>query len=97
MTTPKFGVDDVVDQLLQLPICDLLKLQTTTDLETNLFDQIIQLDNEQLSMDHFLMWMRKLDKWCDNMTNIVHALRSIQMTVTKRRTNTDKSDDHIDG
>lgn len=97
MSVPSFGVDVVVDQLLTLGVCDLMKMNSTSDLQADLFHQIMELDNNLLSKEHYLLWMRKLDKWCDNMTDITHTLRRIQMSVTKQRINTEDNVDHIDG
>jgi hypothetical protein len=90
-----FGIDDIVDQTLFMPVCDLLKMESAIELEEVLFHQILQLDHHLLPMDDYIQWYAKLDKWSDNLSHIIHSFRAAQMSVTKRRVNADMADSDL--
>ena len=92
-----FGIDVIAEETLAMSVYELMKLRSTKDVETILLQQLYQLDNHKLSMPQYVQWMRKVDKWCDNLTNICDVFRTVQMTVTKQRVNTGDSILEIDG
>ena len=102
-STSDLAINDIVEQRLDLKTCDLMKLDSTDNLVKLLYSNMIQMDNHLLCMDHYLQFMRRVDKWCDNLTQIIHCFRSVQMSVTKARVNTGRLNgsespvDEIDG
>ena len=100
MTSPtsNFGIEGVIDNVLNLSVTDLMRMVSTSDLERTLFTQILELDNHLLSMEDYTEWHSHIDRWCDNLRNIVCTLTSVQMSVCKKRVNSsiDSCDDKLE-
>ena len=96
-----FDIEDIINEVLHLRTCDLLKLTSTASLEESLFEQILALDNHLLPMVDYIEWQTRIDRCCDILKNVIDTFHAIQMTVAKQRYNyrcdTASDDDEIDG
>ena len=90
-------VDDIIDDQLNIPLCEILKWETTIASEEWLFEEVMKLDYHLLHMDKYLLLMKKFDKFHENLSNIAQVFKTLQMIITKRRINNSDSEDEIDG
>ena len=90
-------MDKAIEEILSMTVSDFIKMDNIYDIGYSMFEEVMKFKSILSHTEDYYPFMERIEKWCDNLNELIDCLKQAEMIIVKSRFNSSSVDgDEID-